>query len=280
MSTAVHTEHATTDLREYVRVIRSRKWSILLITLLMVGAAVLYSARQTPIYRGSARLVLLPQISAAQSNGNVSKAAPDPNTEKEVVASAPVATQVQQDLHITTPVGTLLKHLDVSVVQNSNVLQVSYNDPKPAVSATLANAFANGYIHYKFATAQQQYQAAQAPIKAALDTLGKQSANLGAQIARLPATSPLAQSLISQRNQIDSQRGVLQVQLTHIPAPQQAGQVTAPATPPASPYSPKWVRNILIALVAGLVLGIGIAFAREAMDDKIKTREELERRIG
>jgi tyrosine-protein kinase len=275
-----HTEHATTDLRQYVGVLRRRKWSIILITLLFAGAAVLWSLRETPIYRASLRMVLLPQVSAVQSNGNLSRSAPDPNTEKEIVNSVPVAEQVQKDTHTTVPVATLLKHVEVSVVENSNVLQVSYSDPKSSQTALLANAFAHAYIEYKDSVAQQQYTASRKPLEDEINTLTRTRNDLGNRIAQLPEGNPTAQSLISQANQIDSQIGQLRVQLLNIPTPLAPGEVSAPATAPTSPHSPNWLRNILLALAAGLAVGIGFAFFRESFDDRIRSREELERRIG
>ena len=51
----------------------------------------------------------------------------------------------------------------------------------------------------------------------------------------------------------------------------------APATPPAAPTSPKPKRNVAIAIVLGLLLGIGLAFLREYFDDTVGSREDLER---
>src|SRR5439155_5965358 len=58
------------------------------------------------------------------------------------------------------------------------------------------------------------------------------------------------------------------------------GQIIAAATVPGSPVSPDHIRTGAFAFVVGLALGIGLAFLRERLDDSIRTRQDLERRLG
>lgn len=52
------------------------------------------------------------------------------------------------------------------------------------------------------------------------------------------------------------------------------------AEPPASPYSPRLLLNMLAGLFLGLLLGVGYAFGREFVDDKIETPDDLEQKLG
>ena len=53
--------------------------------------------------------------------------------------------------------------------------------------------------------------------------------------------------------------------------------VVQPPTAPASPVSPKPVRNVALGLVLGLLLGLGAAVLREMLDKGIKSPEDLKR---
>jgi capsular exopolysaccharide synthesis family protein len=55
--------------------------------------------------------------------------------------------------------------------------------------------------------------------------------------------------------------------------------VQAPVVP-TSPVSPRPVRNLGLALVLGLLLGLGLAVAREALDSTIKTPEDVREATG
>ena len=52
------------------------------------------------------------------------------------------------------------------------------------------------------------------------------------------------------------------------------------ATVPGTPFTPQTQRNIILALVVGLVLGIGLAFLLEYLDKRVKDEKTLERTSG
>ena len=59
-----------------------------------------------------------------------------------------------------------------------------------------------------------------------------------------------------------------------------AGRVVSVAVVDADPVAPKPVRNGLLGLAVGLVLGLGMAFLLEYLDNTIKSTEEAERLYG
>lgn len=56
--------------------------------------------------------------------------------------------------------------------------------------------------------------------------------------------------------------------------------VVDPADIPQKPSSPRLLINLLVSLLAGMALGVGLAFALEQMDEAIADPEEVERRLG
>jgi capsular exopolysaccharide synthesis family protein len=81
-----------------------------------------------------------------------------------------------------------------------------------------------------------------------------------------------------------AQLGVFQSRLLDLQSnasvAQGSAQIVQQADIPRSPVSPNKVRNGILALFAGLALGIGLAFLRERLDDRVKTHHEVERRLG
>jgi len=53
-------------------------------------------------------------------------------------------------------------------------------------------------------------------------------------------------------------------------------RIVYPATVPTAPVSPRKSRNLMLAAVMGLVLGVGLAMVMESLDTTLKTPEEVE----
>src|SRR5664280_1723134 len=57
-------------------------------------------------------------------------------------------------------------------------------------------------------------------------------------------------------------------------------EVVESARLPSSPVSPKPTRNVGLALVLGLLLGVGLAVLRETLDTTVKSTQDLQERVG
>lgn len=57
-------------------------------------------------------------------------------------------------------------------------------------------------------------------------------------------------------------------------------QLLDAATVPSSPYSPNLLRNLTIALAIGAALAAGLAVLRETFDDRIRSLEDVEDKLG
>jgi succinoglycan biosynthesis transport protein ExoP len=60
---------------------------------------------------------------------------------------------------------------------------------------------------------------------------------------------------------------------------QSAARVLDPARPPSVPIRPNWGLSAVLALVAGVFLGVGAVFAREHLDPRLKTPEDILRQL-
>ena len=273
----------TIDLREYIAILRARKWTIILTAALVVIAALAFSLRQTPMYTAEARLLVEPV--PTQENESLPPIV-NLETERELVQSVPVTELVKEELNLDTPIDELLKNLDVEVVTETEVLIVGYTSDDPALSQRAANAFAQGYIANRRNQALANLRAASNDIQRNIDAVETQLADLEERIGDAESADDAGAltALGSQRTSLLTQLGVLELQRQELrpgdAVRSSGGQVLAPATLPASPSSPNLLRNALLAAFLGLALGVGLAFLRERLEDRFKGREDVERTLA
>jgi polysaccharide biosynthesis transport protein len=275
----------TIDLRDYLKVLRSRRWTVIVATMLGVAVAAAFIFMTTPLYEAQAEVLVLPLTNSFASSASAIQAlAPDMNTEKEVVASSAVADIAQRTIGGTTSAQDLLQHLSVDVVLDSDVMQIGYSDPDPNRAALLANAFAQAYLQYRKDILVGQLEPALHSIQADID-------RASAALSRVRTESATGQGLTeAQREQlkIDELRystsltadGSKLADIQSMIDASTGGQMVQAAVPPTRPSSPHIYLDIAVGFVVGLIAGVVLAFLRESLDARVREPEELERRLG
>jgi tyrosine-protein kinase len=276
------TEQHQPDLREYLTALRSRKLEVVLVTLVLVGVTLLLSFRQTKVYEARAKVLVRPLQTA--TTGSSVPQQPDLDTERELLVSQAVADEVRKDLRLSVSLKDLLEDLRVQVVTDTAVLQVAYDDPSPQEAARLANGFAHAYVSFRVHQAQSDFAAASEAVSTRIIDLQDQISKLTGQI-NATNDQVLRDSYQTRRDTLIVQLGVLNQRLLDLQANSSvsesgAAQIIQTADVPGSPISPNPVRNGVLALMVGVALGVGFAFLRERLDDRLKTVHEAERRLG
>ena len=288
MAQAPETEE-TIDLREYIAILRARKWTIILTAALVVIAALAFSLQQTPLYTAETRLL----VEALPPSDPQTTVAPIVNleTERELVRSVPVAELVKEELDVATPVDELLQSLEVEVVTETEVLIVGYTADDAAFATRAANAFAQGYIDNREQQAIADITAVQESVQTSIRSVTQDLSDVQQELDELGETEATGEgqeapdestrlALQSQQATLQARLGVLEEQRSSLSTNNiqlDAGQILAPATEPTSPSSPNLMRNALLAGFLGLALGVGLAFLRERLQDRFKGREDVER---
>jgi capsular exopolysaccharide synthesis family protein len=273
-------EESRVQLREYLSILWVRKWTILIVTLLVVGAALGFSARQVPMYRSEARFLVKP----ASISGEIGPpASVNMETEKELLASTPVAQIVTEkaNLEAGDPRG-LLAELEVQVVPGTEILLIQYEAPDPVQARDLANHFAKGYAQFRREELLQELEAASKSIREKLEQLQIDYQEAQDEAKDLPPGSAERDAPEAKAASIQSQITAYTQDLNELvdKSDIQVGDVIQPAFLPTAPVSPDYVRNGILALVLGLLLGVGLAFLRERLDDRLRGRADLEEHIG
>jgi capsular exopolysaccharide synthesis family protein len=283
---------ARSQLAEYLGTLRRRKWTIVVVTLVAVGAAIGLSKSQTPTYEATASVLLQTSASAVDTALGINSTPYNVADEMERVQSSNVADLVRRKIGTAPGVA-------VGNPGGTNVIRITATSTSPRLAATIANTYANAYIQQRQTDAIGSYLGAAKVVQAEISklqgqiaaaggapgttsTTGTPAAN-GATLATgtTPTTATTPTTVNSNMVALQSQVTLLQQELNTLQTQASVGasgvQVIQPASPPTRPSSPKTTRNALIALGGGLVLGIALAFLRESLDDTIVSREDLDR---
>jgi len=250
------------SLRDYLHILGRRKQLITVVTLLVTVPAVVFSLLKTPVYAGQAELLLQPRSSETlfdPNSGLRSDPARQVQNEIRILSSAPVRDAVRQQL------GSAPK-VSASAIGATDLIRVTARSADPQQAATFANAYATAYIDYRRKQAVDDVLAASQQVQTKIGELQRQ-------IDAAPA-GPQKDSVVEAQSLFRQKLDQLQVD----GALKQGGaQLVTPAVVPTSPVEPRPLRTGLIALFAGIVLGVGVAFLREFLDDSVKTKDEFER---
>lgn len=274
---AFPTEQRSLSLRDYLAVISLRKWLVALVTLLFLAGVLFLSFRQTPMYQSQAKLV----VRAATVSVDTYVAPPNLQTEKELADSEAVAALAAKELDASPSPGELLGGLTVEAPLGTEILVYSYVHPNPVEAQERAQAFAEGYLKYRRQQAIEDLLASSQSVEQKIRGLNQQLQDVEDELAAASDESDVT-ALEAQSTALVSQIAILQQRLTDLTPPEslRVGQIVQPAGLPSSPVSPDHVRNGLLGLFVGLLLGIGSAFLREHFDDRLRDRDDFAARVG
>ena len=249
------------ELREYLTVLRRRRGVILLVLALVVGATLVISYLQTPIYAGTAELLLQPESTESLFDANTGQRL-DPEravqTEIRILKSQPVRAAVREQF------GAVPK-VSASPAGKTDVIEVRAESTDPQRAADVTNAYATAYIDFRRQQAVDELLAAGEQIQAKVTDMQRQiDAASGSQKESLVQVQTLFQQKLDQL-QVDR-------------ALKTGGaQLVTRASVPDSPVKPTPARNALLALVVGLFLGVGVAFLVDYLDDSVKGKDDMDR---
>lgn len=270
------------DLREYLGVLRRRWLSVVLVTILVAGAAFAFTTTRTPVYEGEVELVIEPVRRGQDvSLDELLQRDEAVETERRVIASLPVRQRVADRLD--ADVEDLEDALSTSVVPNSRVVRIVVTDVDADRAAALANAVAEGYLQFRRDEALATLLDAQETIDQRVEALRTQVADLDDRIADADDEDQDTTALEAERQSLLTTLGSLVAEQGQVDDAADligGGTVISPAEAADSPVSPKPARTMALGLVLGVMLGIGIALLRDFLDDVVRSEEDIERAVG
>jgi Mrp family chromosome partitioning ATPase/capsular polysaccharide biosynthesis protein len=239
----------------------NRKWTILVCVVVAVVAALAYSKFATPTYQSSA----LVQInSPAQSGGTTSTfTLPDPVQE---LSSTNVQVAAAKALGVANP-ADVIDQVSGTVDPTTGTLTVSGTGSTAQEAVAVADAYSEALVNQIQALAQTQinkYTVALAVNNAKIAALQSQE-----------SSNSSNQLLNAQINSLTQTNSTLESEQTAIQIGMPYAQIQVAATP-GVPTGLSKSKLGAIGLLAGLLVGCGIALVREEFDDRVRISPDIE----
>jgi succinoglycan biosynthesis transport protein ExoP len=253
-------------LRDYLQMLRRRKWIVLQAMVLVPAVAIAISLRSPARYQSQAQVLLTHQSFAALLTN-----AQDPISNQQL---ADRVAHTQADLARVPPVVhrtlaavpeagmTALQLLHASSVtarQNADLLTFTVTARLPRLATRLATAYAQSYTAYRHE----------------LDTASLQRArqDVHTRIASLRASkrggSPLAAKLVETEQQLQTLETLQTSNATVVKIASLAPQI-----------SPRPWRDGILGLLFGTLIGLAVALLIDALDTRVRSGEEVAERLG
>lgn len=282
-------EARTLELRDYLRVLRRRKWTVVITIIVCTGIAFVMSLRQQDVYEASTEVLierrLVDQLFVPQSS-TAADADRRRANEIRVMSSPTVRDKVQRVL------GRPPDSTKFSPILMTDSVQIQSTGSDAVSVKDTANAYAKTYMEVRRDLTVQSLQQAADELQARITDLDGKISEIDVSLFQSPPEvavvgrpAPPADPRLTERTQLDSQRASYQTQLEKMQvgisvAQQGNAEILSPATKPAKPLGQDPMRTVFAGLAIGLVLGVALAFLREYLDDSIKTKEDLEVATG
>ena len=265
------------ELRMYLDILRRRWKLIAAATVIVAVVAGVTSSLKTPVYTASAQVLLRPGDASEQltQTDQVNRGVADADRyvtgQLDIVESAAVAKAAAVQVKGTTA-KELLEQVTASQAGATDIVKISVADADPARAARIANAFADAYIENRKATAVAGLEKAASEIETKLSELETRIGD-GFVPTEGQALSAARSAAVLQYQTLYAQQQTLLVNKT---LKKGEAELITTAEAPTAPSTPKPKRDGALGAIVGLLLGLGIAFLREQLDDRVRGRADAE----
>ena len=255
--------HQGSTFLDYFNVLRRRKWIVLQAMIIVPLLAIVITARQDELWETQARVALDREGLADQLTGVTTDPGVDEfnqmlNGEAVVAKSSAVANRVVEEYRPPITRKYFNENTQVTVDEQASLLVFHGKGPNPRASTRLATEHAEAYLANRRKLAADRYTQAVQDLDRQIATLEDQGSQTGA----------LRDSLNEQRDRLQVLQALASAQ----------GSVVDTSDP--DKVRPKPLRNIVLGILLGAIVGALLAFAVEAFDRRLRRVEDVERSTG
>ncbi len=273
------------ELRDYLNVISARRWVIIQAVVIVAVTALAVSFVQPKVYQGEARVLVSEKDSAAALFGSVlpeisSQPERGLQTQVQLMQLRPLAENTVRKLGLETTPEALLKRVEVAAVGQTNVVRITARAGDPQMAADIANTMAEEYVSWSQETKRESLRAAADEVETRLNDAQDQIIELGKRIS----SEGKSEELQAELQLLTGSYTTLAEKLEQLRINEQlevgSGRVVSPAVVVDDAVAPSPLRNGVLGIAVGLILGLSMAFLYEYLDNTIKSNEMAEKVFG
>ncbi|WP_372791932.1 YveK family protein, partial [Paraconexibacter sp.] len=268
MNQAAQGDPHTTTLRDYLRILRQHRIGIVLIVVGIVVTTVALTAQVSKSYRAESSIQLRDVTQDVGLIGRVDVLPTNPavsaSQAADLVRSVQVSTQVRDELNSPLSIRELRSKVTGNVELRTNLVIVTAVDDGARDAKILADEFARQTAKYLNAQQRARLIGAQRSLERELKRVLTRVRDKDS-----PTRDTDALTASAYRQEI--------AQLASLQRFSKAAVLVESADLPAAPFSPRPVRNAVIALILGLTLGVGYAFLRNSLDRRLRSADDVRR---
>ncbi|KAF0207717.1 MAG: hypothetical protein FD171_1564 [Actinobacteria bacterium] len=273
------------ELRDYLSVIRARKWVIIQAVVIVTLTALAVSFLQAPSYEGTAKVLISGQDTGSAILGTaISALSSQPErglqTQVQLMQLRPLAENVIRTLGLKTEPEALLGQIQVTAVGQTDIVEVKVTAGDPRLASQIANAMAEEFVTWSKEYKRESIKAAADEVQSRLEQSKQEVLELGRKISAQGKSDDLSAELAIVTGTYTTLAGKLEELRIQEQLETGSGRVVSPAAITEEPVAPNPKRNGALGLAVGLIFGLGMAFLYEYLDNTIKSSEEAETLFG
>lgn len=291
------------ELRDYINILYNRKWVIVYTLAIVLAVTLIFTFLQAPVYESKVKI--LTEVSSASESvlgSFFSSALFDPDryiqTQAEIIQTDTMAEAVERhleyyyeqvtreqeaggDVYIPDYIPTaadLKSMVSVTLEQNTSIFDIVVTGGDPLLTRDVAQAYAEEFIASRQLAAIKQISEARKEVWNRIQEVEEQIQEVADQISQYTPED------IPTELQAEAERAVnlwatlyeKYMTLRIAESLEQRGLEIIEPAKSGLKVSPRPMRNGILAFFLGLILGLGLAFLVEYLDDTLHTREDFE----
>lgn len=271
------------DLRDFYRVVRSRLWIIITAVVVTFAVATGVSLLQPRIYEAEANLLIAEQSGSSGFDAALTGFSVQPErglqTQVRMLKMRPAFERTIRRLDLRMHPDELFERTEIVAEGQTNIVTIRVSDGNAEDAAETANTLAEEYALWVRDFTRSRIKAASDEVQSELDKLKAEMAALSKAAGRNPTEAQRLSLQIAAQDYAGLSEELRQLKVRE---QMEVGpvQVVNTAVVPEKPVSPTPVRNALLGLIAGLVLGTAVAFIVESLDTSVKDSATVGELVG